>query len=1735
MNSRLQQRIVLSLLLVLFAVTLRAAQDPVTARGFAADKVYHFNGLDTVDQFNGNLMIAIPIGEPFRSNGSLRYTLNLQYNSNVWDHQELAYYLHGAGSDVVACEEFNWWGGGCFGEDAQYRGTEAYPGRLFNAGLGWSLGLGSIRGFVYTSPDGAEHHFFDKLHGSPTAARPAGAWLYTRDGTYLRMKNTAASNKLTIELPDGLQHRFVCLANCGDADRAEYVLDQMTDPFGNILYVTRSAEPSAAGGEWTWTLHEKVSSASGHADHTAGATLTSVRSHKIVFERDLYSTGKYRIVRVELDGFGDAVSTYTFHYSYKQVYRGHDSTWGGPEGRNPLTADPVDRLTLSMLDSVDLPAGAGSYQFQYVLEPESEGYANDLDEHSVQIEGPTQQWTTSHYAGRLSVMTLPTGGGVGYTYGQRRFFRRRCQGLPTPALDAIGIRKRYLIGNDANDRPWLYFADSYDIANDCNGPREFASTVIDPSGNATATYFWVFAGSSADPTGGDDYGLPVTHDQPGHDGRLLSTRVYQCPFAQLAALFDGANAFANARKIHSQYVRSGETASCGQPVRSTYVQYENSGTHCRDDSPTGCVQANRRTRAESTKYHDDGDAATWTVHSDFDGLGHYRTTTTGGDLFRTTFPAEIAGGDERVVTTRYNPAVTFDPVTFAVNLPATWLLDTYDQVVTTERQNGSTDPQLPAASTVVKYKFNATTGFLEERRVLLGEGASIDTDSAKDLIVRFARTRTPGEALVSVRETYFGGDGGTKVDPGADDAEFAIERLYQYGGPRKTAYLDCSLTSDFLVLETNVVDAGTGLVKTSTDMSGLATSYAFDALGRLTGVTPAGLAPTTYTYTNASGNAKASVTGQTKSGSTVLRKFEVRFDGFGRIAEERTVMPDGTSTRDAVRETRYYANGRTWKISTMGGNTPAGWTTYEKYDPFGRVERMTSPDGFETTYSYKGVREEKTTTSGLALGSGFGGTATEVSRTVRYDRFGRIVQVLEDSDATAGGSPQTAKTRYEYDLHGELHKVIAAGQNDRELTRDKRGLLTAERHPELDDAVLRYQNYDARGNFRSKVLRQPSGAATPFDVIYQYDAAERLAAILRTSDKRPLKTFNYYGNAAAAGAKGKLKTATRANVIPDPLAIEQTIELGVTQRFEYHSSTGLLEKATLQAPRFQATVGYGYDDLGNVDDLSYPRFENTCSGCAPLFPARSVTFQYKYGFLTSIPGWIHSISYHRNGVWSELRRANSAVDSQSIAGDNLPRPLSIESDFVGDGRKIGPYSYDAAGNVASIGANNATVDTFRYDRVGRIVTATIKNITETFSYDRYGNLTNVGMLQLSPVAATNRLANVQYDAAGNLRGRTWNDDSTSRYVYDAFNMMTHHAETLGTAVKQGKVFLYDANDERVAVVDYVSGAPKLIERWSVRDAAGRVLREGTRDGQGAWRYDDYVYRGSSVIAQVRQPAPGAAEEVRHFHHDHLGSVRFVSDAAGRLADQRKFLAFGAEISQHADVNHFKYTGHERDDDGTASQHDDLDYMHARYYNAVGGRFLSIDPLLGVAALPQSWNRYTYVQNNPLMGTDPSGRSGVRADATADIEQQPQAERQERTSRQASAEEVQRAKELQEMKREAEAAGGINPGGEVTRYEPLRHPKTGLPQTVNQDAMEDTANLLAGASAGSGAETLGTTALKAVGAYSADLQRKTSLIDRESKAYNAGSIAGTLASGVAGSKAQAPTLEKLREILKALFK
>lgn len=119
---------------------------------------------------------------------------------------------------------------------------------------------------------------------------------------------------------------------------------------------------------------------------------------------------------------------------------------------------------------------------------------------------------------------------------------------------------------------------------------------------------------------------------------------------------------------------------------------------------------------------------------------------------------------------------------------------------------------------------------------------------------------------------------------------------------------------------------------------------------------------------------------------------------------------------------------------------------------------------------------------------------------------------------------------------------------------------------------------------------------------------------------------------------------------------------------------------------------------------------------------------------------------------------------------------------------------------------------------------------------------------------------------------------------------------------------------------------------------------------------------------------GSAGMPRFMLHDHLGSVVALVDANAQIVEAMDYGAFGerrGNIATGGDpvVSQFTargFTGHEMVD-GT-----DIVHMNGRIYDSRLGRFLQADPFVQEPNNPQNFNRYTYVLNNPLSLTDPSG-------------------------------------------------------------------------------------------------------------------------------------------------------------------
>ena len=107
--------------------------------------------------------------------------------------------------------------------------------------------------------------------------------------------------------------------------------------------------------------------------------------------------------------------------------------------------------------------------------------------------------------------------------------------------------------------------------------------------------------------------------------------------------------------------------------------------------------------------------------------------------------------------------------------------------------------------------------------------------------------------------------------------------------------------------------------------------------------------------------------------------------------------------------------------------------------------------------------------------------------------------------------------------------------------------------------------------------------------------------------------------------------------------------------------------------------------------------------------------------------------------------------------------------------------------------------------------------------------------------------------------------------------------------------------------------------------------------------------------------------VYYLHADHLGSTSITTDGSGAVVSSQTYFAFGAIRSSSGNpVTDYGFTG-QKVDAGDA-----LMYYGARYYDPLLARFTQADTLVPGPANPQGFNRYSYVLNNPVRYTDPTG-------------------------------------------------------------------------------------------------------------------------------------------------------------------
>lgn len=757
-----------------------------------------------------------------------------------------------------------------------------------------------------------------------------------------------------------------------------------------------------------------------------------------------------------------------------------------------------------------------------------------------------------------------------------------------------------------------------------------------------------------------------------------------------------------------------------------------------------------------------------------------------------------------------------------------------------------------------------------------------------------------------------------------------FENFYR-GLPQRAVFADQTAANHVV---TNI-----GNVASITNEAGTTTSFAFDAMGRVSTVFhPSGDAtaynPTQLGFTQVGisewGLPAGHWTQTVNTGNGFTKRW---FDALWRVRVQQTYDAANPAATSSYVETRYDAAGRkafeSYPSASFSGVDVYRLGVMTEYDKLNRVirrtadselgplvtsydylpgfqRRTTNPRQFATTHAFQAFdKPEEDRITGIWASEG-------VTVSIDRDVFGKANFITR-----SGSSGESATRRYVYDNGQRLCKTI---------------------EPESGATA---QDYDDAGNvvWRASGLSLPGtvcdGGSVPATrrVTFGYDLRNRL-------------TSTSYGDGNGTLSRtytpdGLLASATSAR--PGVNTITWTYgynnrRLPLTERYEWGD------------PNSNWTFAWSWDANGHASTFSDPW------GTLAYSPD-------SLGRPTQVGSYANSLSYHPNGQVAGYTLANGVAFTLAQNARGLPSNWQHTRLSTGMGVAQYSYAYDPNGNVNTITdqINSAYSRSMPwYDGLDRLRQANGPWGAGSFTYDGLDNITTSSIgsrtLQHQIDPATNKLTaltgsqNVpfSYDANGNITNR-----AGQGFVFDVGNRLLQ-------AVSKAS-YAYDGHGRR-NMTWFADGTYR--HDAYTRDGKVRLI---WKLGQGGTRY---VYLGDRLIAETLENGT-----TTYVHTDALGSPVAKTSQAGAVVEETRYEPYGGTLAGSTNPTRIGFTGHVNDPDTG------LVYMQQRYYEPLAGRFLSVDPITTDAKTGGHFNRYDYANNNSYAFIDPDGRSPVTCTGT----------------------------------------------------------------------------------------------------------------------------------------------------------
>lgn len=826
---------------------------------------------------------------------------------------------------------------------------------------------------------------------------------------------------------------------------------------------------------------------------------------------------------------------------------------------------------------------------------------------------------------------------------------------------------------------------------------------------------------------------------------------------------------------------------------------------------------------------------------------------------------------------------------------------------------------------------------------------------------------TGSSTLTTTTSYYDTGQPIAAVTPGPQTTQYGYDATQTFQTqtilPQPSSRVSLSTSASY--------DPTSTALLTSTGMNaGETTSILqYDALLRPISVSLANGSAVSYSYTSPN-HMLATQTLGSNTGQNSER--ELLLDGYGR--KSRLGLYNGQSQNPWYQvDYCYDQSGLPQFVPTpyqgQGEGSPircSGSGTSYQYDALDRVTKVANDDGPETiTYLNRAV--ETTDVNG-------------VQRITQYDLLGRISGICEISSNSMGDQSPTAcgmdisgtgyVSSYAYNL--AAHTVtITQGAQQRTVQTDAAGRTIAVTEPERGSTTYSYA-YNSTG---LQIVRARPQANQPNANVFthtttQYDSLGRVVSISYDDGLTPSKTYAYdtnaswgWSNFSPTNLKGRLYLAYNPG---GPAATTFSYDLmGNVNEMAECVPSGCGNGA------YDKHLFFSYDLGGNLTYKSDPESGGITYGRTPAGEVTSMTSTYNS--TGNPPTLVSNVVNTPFGPTSyTLGNGLAAVATYDTLGRNNGNWVcnGSSASYCAGGTKMYGNSLVYKGSQVTSGCDTTVqCQTNGYDELNRLtsVTQTSNNTVDSgsyaYTYDRYGNrLTQTQTSGTNGVSSyfaisllnNNQLRSATYDAAGN----EVNDGVSHTYTYDAEGNVI---QVDGGATAQ---YLYDALNRRVRV--QTSAATNEY----VFDPAGhRLSTWPTSSNSGT---EGRIYMGGKLLAYRAQ------DGTTYFQHmNALQTTRIRTNYQGQNATTESSLPYGDDLQQYGSTyslqDNAAFAGQDYDTESMTS------HAQFRQYSLTQGRWMSADPYDGSynPANPQSFNRYSYVLNNPLVFTD---RAGLNCDS-----------------------------------------------------------------------------------------------------------------------------------------------------------